>query len=65
MEWQKNREMGRALAIDSCRLIILHTATNQKQAAAMEGSIKGRHDEQGARGKHNAIVSGGIRVEWR
>ncbi len=54
----KNREMGWALAIDSCRLKILHTATNRKQAAATEGTMKGRRDEREARGKHNTIVFG-------
>ncbi len=40
-EQQKIREMGGALAIDGCRLIILHTTTNQKQAAGTEGSMNG------------------------
>jgi hypothetical protein len=55
---QKNREMGWALAIDGHRLKILHTTTNQKQAAAMEGTMKGRRNEREARGKHNTIVLG-------
>ena len=55
---EKNREMGWALAIDGRRLNILHTTTNQKQAAATEGTMKGRHDEREARGKHDTIVFG-------
>jgi hypothetical protein len=55
---KKNREMGWALAIDGRRLKILHTTTNQKQAAAMEGTMKGRRDEREARGKHDTIVFG-------
>ncbi len=53
------REMGRALAIDGRQSNILHTTTNQKQAAAMEGSMEGRCDKWEAWGKHNTIVSGG------
>jgi hypothetical protein len=55
---QKNREMGWALAIDDRRLKILHTTTNQKQATATEGTMKGRRDEQEVRGKHDTIVFG-------
>ncbi len=54
--------MGGALAIDGCRLIISHATTNQKQATATEGSIKGRYDKLEARGKHDTIVSGVVRV---
>jgi hypothetical protein len=46
------------LAIDGHRLKILHTTTNQKQAAATEGTMKVRRDEREARGKHYAIVFG-------
>jgi hypothetical protein len=55
---EKNREMGWALAIDGRRLKILHTTTNQKQVAATEGTMKGRRNEQEARGKHDTIVFG-------
>ncbi len=58
-------EMGGALAIDGCRLIILNATTNQKQAAALTGSMTGGWDKREARGKQNTIVSGGVRVEWR
>ncbi len=50
--------MGWALAIDGRRLKNLHATTNQKQAAAMEGTMKRRCDEQEARGKHDTIVFG-------
>jgi hypothetical protein len=55
---EKNREMGWALAIDGRGLKILHTTTNRKQAAAMEGTMKGRRDKREARGKHDTIVFG-------
>ncbi len=55
---KKNREMGWALAIDSRRLKILHTTTNQKQAAVTEGTMKGRRDKREALGKHDTIVFG-------
>ena len=50
-------------ALDGCRSIIINATTNQKQAAATEGSMEGRCDEQEVRGKHNTIVLGGVRVE--
>ena len=59
MERQKNREMGGALAIDGCQRTISHTTTNQKQAAALEGSMKERCDKWEAWGKHNTIILGG------
>ena len=55
---EKNREMGWALGVDGRRLKILHTTTNQKQAAATEGTMKGRRDEREARGKHDTINFG-------
>ena len=55
---KKHREMGWALAIDGRRLNILHTTTNQKQAATTEGTMKGRRNEREARGKHDTIVLG-------
>ncbi len=54
----KKREMGGALAIDGCRLNILHSTTIQKQVAALEETMKGRRNEREARGKHNTIVLG-------
>ncbi len=59
MERQKNREMDRALAINGHQTTTSHTTINQKQAAAMEGSMKGRRDKQEVQGKHDTIVLGG------
>ncbi len=50
--------MGWALAIDGRRSKILHTTTNRNQAAAMEGTMKGRRDEREVQGKHDSIVFG-------
>ena len=36
--------------------MFFNTTTNQKWVAAMEGSMEGRRDEQGARGKQGTIV---------
>ena len=55
---EKNREMGWALGVDGRRLKILHTTTNRIQAAATEGTKKGRRDEREAQGKHDTIVFG-------
>ncbi len=55
---KQNREMGSTLAIDDHQLNILHTTTNQKQAATTEGSMKGRCNEREAWGKHDSIVLG-------
>jgi hypothetical protein len=57
-EQQKDREMGWALAIDGHQLNILHTTSNQKLAAVMEGTMQGRRNEREARGKHDTIVLG-------
>ncbi len=57
---KKIREMGLALAIEGCRLNILHTTTNQKQAVVTEGSMKGRRDKREVWGvEHDTIVLGG------
>ena len=43
IEWSgKKINMKNTTALNGRRLIILHTTTNQKQAAATEGSMKGR-----------------------
>ncbi len=55
---KKTREMGWALAIDGCQLNILHTTTNQKQVAATERIMKGRHNKWEARGKYDTIILG-------
>jgi hypothetical protein len=54
----KNRNKKYIMALDGRRLKILHTTTNQKQAAATEGTMKERRDKPEARGKHDAIVFG-------
>jgi hypothetical protein len=64
-ERRKKLRDGLGLAIDGRRSNILHTTTNQKQAAATEGTMKGRRDKQEARGKHDTIVLGRHYVEWR
>jgi len=43
--------------------MILNATTNQKLAAATEGSMEGRCDEQEARGKRNSIVLGALDVK--
>jgi len=43
--------------------MILNATTNQKLAAATEGSMEGRCDEREARGKRNSIVLGALDVE--
>ena len=62
MERQQNREMGRALALKSCQLMIFHTTTNQKEAVGMEGSMAGTCGKREARGKCNIIVLGALEV---
>ena len=58
MERQKIEIKKYIVALDGRRLTIYYTTTNQKQAAATEGTMKGRHDEREARGKHDTIVFG-------
>ena len=59
----KIREMGGALAIDGRQTTTSHTTTNQKQAAAVEVSMKGRRNEREAQGEHDTIVLGELRVD--
>jgi len=58
MERQKIEIKKYIVALDGRRLMIYYTTTTQKQAAATEGTMKGRHDEREARGKHDTIVFG-------
>ena len=58
MERQKIEIKKYIVALDGRRLTIYYTTTNQKQAAATEGTMKGRRDEREARGKHDTIVFG-------
>jgi hypothetical protein len=43
--------------------MILNVTTNQKLAAATDGSMEGRCDEREARRKRNSIVLGALDVE--
>ena len=54
-----NKRKKYILAIDGCQSNILHTTTNQKQAAAMEGNMEGRCDKWEVRGKQDIFMSGG------
>ena len=58
----KNGDLGGALALGGCRSTIFHTTTNQKEASGMQGSMKGRCNEQEVRGKCNIIVLGALEV---
>jgi hypothetical protein len=51
------------MALNGRRSTILNATTNQKLAAASEGSMEGRFDKQEARGKRNSIVLGVLDVE--
>ncbi len=50
-------------ALDSRRSTMAHTTTNQKQAAATEGSMEGRCNERDAWGKRDTIILGALYVE--
>jgi hypothetical protein len=43
--------------------MIINATTNQKLAAATEGSMEGRCDEREAQGKCNSIVMGALGVK--
>ncbi len=57
---KKYINMKYTTALDSSRSTTAHTTTNQKQAAATEGSIEGRCDEQDAWGKRGTIILGAL-----
>jgi hypothetical protein len=52
-------------ALNGHRSTILNATTNQKLAAATEGCMEGRFDEQEAQGKCNSIVLGALDVELK
>jgi hypothetical protein len=52
-------------ALNGRRLRIINATTNQKLAAATEGSMEGRCDKREAQGKRNSIVLGGLDVELK
>ena len=47
---KKNNLLKYMVALDGHRSTMHHTTTNQKQAAATEGTMEGRHDEREAQG---------------
>ena len=47
---QKNKKIKYVVALNGRQLAKAHTTTNQKQAAAMEGTTEGRRDKREARG---------------
>ena len=60
---QKIYNIKYTAALNGRRSMILNATTNQKLAAATEGSMEGRCDEREARGKRNSIVLGALDVE--
>jgi hypothetical protein len=50
-------------ALNGRRFMIINATTNQKLAAATEGSMEGRCAEREARGKRDSIVLGVLGVE--
>ena len=67
--WQIDRQkifnINYTAALNGRRSTILNATTNQKLAAATEGSMEGRFDEREAQGKHNSIVLGALDVELK
>ena len=52
--------MKYTMALDIRQSTMAHTTTNQKQAAATEGSMEGRCDERDAWGKRDTIILGAL-----
>ncbi len=52
-------------ALNGRQSMILNASTNQKLAAAMEGSMEGRFNKREAQGKRNSIVLGGSDAEFK
>jgi len=63
IDQQKIYNIKYTAALNGRRSMILNATTNQKLAAATEGSMEGRCDEREARGKRNSIVLGALDVE--
>ncbi len=55
----KNKKNKYVVALDGHQSAKNHTTTNQKQAAATEGTMKGRRDEREARGSAISLFFGG------
>jgi len=53
---KKIKKIEYVVALDGRQSAKTHTTTNQKQAAATEGTKEGRRNEQEARGKHDTII---------
>ena len=60
---QKIYNIKYTAALNGRRSMILNATTNQKLAAATEGSMEGRCDEREARGKRNSVVLGALDVK--
>ena len=55
----KIKKIKYVVAFNGRQSMNLHTTTNQKQSAAMDGTKNGRRNEREAWGKRNTIVLGG------
>ena len=53
------------VALDGHRSTMHHTTTNQKQAAATEGTMEGRHDEREAQGSAIPLFFEGAKFKGR
>ncbi len=62
---RKNINIKYTVALNGRRSMIINAKTNQKLAAAMEGSMEGRCNEREAQGKRNSIVLGALDVELK
>jgi hypothetical protein len=60
---QKIFSIKYTVVLNGSRSKILNATTNQKLAAATEGSMEGRFNKQEAQGKRNSIVLGVLDVE--
>ena len=60
---KKERNIKYTMDLNGRRSMIVNATTNQKLAAATEGSMEGRCDKQKAQGKRNSIVWGALDVE--
>ena len=58
----KNKKIKYGVALDGRQLAKKHTTTNQKQAAATEVTMEGRHDEREAWGSAISLFFGGGEV---
>jgi hypothetical protein len=65
LDWQKIFNIKYTAASNGHRLTILNATTNQKLAAATEGSMEGRFNKQEAQGKRNSIGLGALDVELK